>query len=143
MAASKHNRASGCGTNPFFLDLFRNHHPADERERIWHSAIALAGDGTPPLRFPIYESLYLLNVYARKMVDLLEELSAKFALDRDSVVYHQSLIQYVRAAASQSITGLMSGVEITESWLFESQRRAEEGKLRDGDDVDLSEGGQT
>jgi hypothetical protein len=139
MADSKHTRASGCGTNPFFLELFRNKSEADERERIWHSAISLAGGGTPPLRFPVYETLYLLNVYAQKMIDLLEELSSKYALDRDSVVYHQSLIQYVRASASQTMAGYMSGVEITEGWLFESQRLAEERRRREQGDGDLAE----
>jgi hypothetical protein len=139
MADSKHTRASGCGTNPFFLELFRNKSEADERERIWHSAVSFAGDGAPPLRFPLYETLYLLNVYAQKMVDLLEELSSKYALDRDSVVYHQSLIQYVRASASQTISGHMSGVEITEGWLFESQRLAEERIRREQADSGLTE----
>jgi hypothetical protein len=139
MADSKHTRASGCGTNPFFLELFRNQNEADERERIWHSAVSFAGDGTPPLRFPLYKTLFLLNVYAQKMVDLLEELSRKFALDRDSVVYHQSLIQYVRASASQTMAGYMSGVEITESWLFESERLAEERRRREEGDAGLPE----
>ena len=70
MALSKLNHASDCGTNSFFLELFRNRSASDERERIWQSAVSHAGESTPPLRFPIYESLYLLNVYAQKIVDL-------------------------------------------------------------------------
>jgi len=52
MAVSKNNRASGCETNPFFLELFREHGESDERERHWHTAMAHAGEGDPPLRFP-------------------------------------------------------------------------------------------
>jgi hypothetical protein len=40
----------------------------------------------------------------------------------------------------------MSGVELTEEWLFESQRRKEEERLRDPDDVyksRLQEGART
>ena len=65
--------------------------------------MAHAGEGTPPLRFPVYETLYLINVYAQKLVDLLEEVSVRFGIDHESREYHQSLIQFVRAVASQSI----------------------------------------
>jgi hypothetical protein len=29
----------------------------------------------PPLRFPVYEYLHLINVHAQKLVDLLDETS--------------------------------------------------------------------
>lgn len=135
MAASKHTRVSGCETNPFFLELFRGRSDTDERERAWHTAVAHAGEGTPPLRFPVYEALYLINVHAQKLVDLLEEMSSRFGIDHE---YHQSLIQYVRAVASQSIAEYMNGVEITEEWLFDRQRMNEENKFRDPDDVYIS-----
>jgi hypothetical protein len=138
MAASKHTRASGCETNPFFLELFRERSDTDERERTWHTAVAHAGAGTPPLRFPVYEALYLINVHAQKLVDLLEKISSRFGIDHESLEYHQSLIQYVRAVASQSIAEYMNGVEITEEWLFERQRMNEESKFRDPDDVYIS-----
>ena len=138
MAASKHTRASGCETNPFFLELFRGRSDTDERERTWHTAVAHAGEGMPPLRFPVYGTLYLINVHAQKLVDLLEEMSSRFGIDHESLEYHQSLIQYVRAVASQSIAEYMNGVEITEEWLFERQRMNEESKFRDPEDVYIS-----
>lgn len=95
------------------------------------------GRGTPPLRFPAYEYLYLLNVYAQKMVELLEELSRKFAINTESLPYYQSLLQYVRASASRGLLGFMTGVEETEAWLHQSQQRVEEEKLRDPEDVYL------
>jgi hypothetical protein len=138
MAASKDTRASGCEPSPFFLELFRDLSDSGERERTWHTAMAHAGEGAPPLRFPVYESLYLINVHAQKLVDLLEEVSSRFGIDHESVAYHQSLIQFVRAATSQSIAGRMNDVEITEEWLFERQRLNKESKHRDPDDVYIS-----
>jgi hypothetical protein len=138
MAASKDTRRSAPDTNPFFLKLFRNSSVSKERERIWHEAVSHAGAGDPPLRFPVYEHLYLINVYAQKMVELLEDLSRKFAINSESLLYHQSMLQYVRASASHGLIDFMARVEETEAWLHQSQQRAEEQKLRDPDDVYIS-----
>lgn len=138
MAVSKHTRGSGCETNPFFLELFRSGPEFEERERTWHLAMAHAGEGNPPLRFPVYETLYLINIYSQKLVDLLEEMSNRFGIDPESREYHLSLIQMVRAVASQSITEHMNDVEITEEWLFERLWMREERKLRDPEDVYLA-----
>jgi hypothetical protein len=137
MAATKHACASGCDINPFFLELFRDRSETDERERLWHTAIVHAGEGTPPLRFPVYECLYLINMHSQKLVDLLEELSKRFCVEHDSVAYYQSLIQCVRAGASQDIVSFMNDVELTEEWLFERLRINEEKKLRDPEDAYL------
>lgn len=137
MAVSKHNRASGCETNPFFLEVFREHSESDERERLWHAAMGHAGEGDPPLRFPVYECLYRINIYAQKLVDLLDEASSRFGVEYASVTYYQSLIQSVRAGASQDIICFMNGVELTEAWLFEQLRKHEETKLRDPEDAYL------
>jgi len=138
MTVSKHTRKDTPGTNPFFQELFRNSRVSEERESAWQAAVRHAGMGSPPLRFPAYEHLYLLNVYAQKMVELLEELGGNFSIKREPMLYRQSLIQYVRASASQDIVDFMSGVELTEEWLFESQRRKVENSLRDPDDVYIS-----
>jgi hypothetical protein len=137
MAVSKHSRASGCETNPFFLELFREQSEPDERERHWHTAMAHAGECDPPLRFPAYECLYRINVHAQKLVELLDEASTRFGVTHESVAYLQALIQSVRAGASQDIVSFMNGVELTEAWLFEQLRRSEEAKLRDPEDVYL------
>ena len=138
MAVSKHTRKDAPGTNPFFQELFRNSRVSEERERAWHDAVRHAGTGSPPLRFRAYEHLYLLNVYAQKMVELLEELGDNFSINREPMLYRQSLIQYVRASASQDVVDFMSGDELTEEWLFESQCRKEENSLRDPEDVYIS-----
>ena len=137
MAVSKNTRRSSSDTNEVFKTFFQNSQVSEERERAWNDAVRHAGTGTPPLRFPVYEHLYLLNVYAQKMVDLLKDVSTRFALNREICLYHQSLIQYVRAGASQELLQSMVEVELTESWLFQSQRRVEEKKLYDPDDVYL------
>ena len=135
MAVSKHNRASAYQTNPLFLELFRNRPDSDERERDWRIAITHAGEGAIPLRFPVYEALYLINLHAQKLVDLFEDVSDRFGIDRDSFEYHQSLIQLARSAVSQSITEHMHDVETTDEWLFDRQRDAAEKELRDPEDV--------
>jgi hypothetical protein len=135
MAVSKHTRRSASDTNPVFRELFRNSQVSTERQQEWQNAVRHAGTGTPPLRFPVYEHLYQFNLCAQKMVELLEELSNKFAIDREALLYNQSLIQSVRAAISLDIVESMTGVEHTEAWLFQSQQRSEEETLRDPDDV--------
>jgi len=135
MAISKNTRKSVSDTNELFQSFFQNSQVSEERERAWHDALRHAGTGTPPLRFPVYEYLYSLNVYAQKTVDLLKEVSGRFGLNRETSLYHQSLIQYVRAGASRELLESMAGIEHTDAWLFESQRKLEEKNLRDPADV--------
>jgi hypothetical protein len=135
MATLKDTRRSGSDTNPVFRKLFRNSNVSEKREQEWQAAVRHAGTGTPPLRFPVYEHLYQFNLYAEKMVELLEELSNKFAIDSKALLYNQSLIQSARALISLDIVESMAGVEHTEAWLFQTQQRSEEEKLRDPDDV--------
>jgi hypothetical protein len=136
MAATKDTRRSGSDTNPVFRELFRNSQVSDKRQQEWQDAVRHAGTGTPPLRFPVYEHLYQFNLCAQKMVELLEELSNKFAIDPEALLYNECLIQSVRAVISLDIVESMAGVEHTEAcWLFQSQQRSEEEKLRDPDGV--------
>jgi hypothetical protein len=137
MAVSKNTHRSASNTNELFQSFFQNSQVSEERERAWHDAVRHAGTGTPPLRFPVYEHLYSFNVYAQKMVDLLKEVSSRFGLNRETSLYHQSLIQYVRAASSRELLDSMAEIEHTEAWLFQSQRHVEEKKLYDPDDVYL------
>ena len=135
MAAIKDTRRATPETNPVFRELFRNSQVSDKREQEWQDAVRHAGTGTPPLRFPVYEHLYQFNLCAQKMVELLEELSNKFAIDPEALLYNQSLIQSVRSVISLDIVESMAGVEHTEAWLSQTQQRSEEEKLRDPDNV--------
>lgn len=135
MAVSKDTRRSDSYTNELFQSFFENSQVSEERAHAWHDAVPDAGTGTPPLRFPVYEYLYSLNIYAQKMVDLLEEVSSRLGLNQATSIYHQSLIQYVRAGASRELLESMAGIEHTDAWLFESQRKLEEKSLHDSDDV--------
>ncbi len=135
MAVSKNTRRSVTDTNQLFQGFFQNGHVSEEREREWKQAVGFAGTGAPPLRFPVYEHLYLVNVHAQKRVDLLKEVTGKFALNRETSLYHQSLVQYVRAAASRDLLESMAEIEHTESRLFQSQRHVEARKLHDPDDI--------
>lgn len=135
MAVSKNNCKPACSTNQPFQTFFRNSQVSPERERAWRDAIRHAGVGTPPLRFPVYEVLYSLNIHAQKMIEVLEDVASRFSLGQETCLYHQSLIQYVRADVSRDLLESMVSVEHTESWLFESLRRNEEKKLFDRDRV--------
>jgi hypothetical protein len=143
MAVTKGTRRSTPDTNAtqtqLFQTLFKNLRSpnAKDRQRSWQDALRYEGTGDPALRFPVYEHLYLINVCAQKMIELLQELSGKFALNTDTTHYNQSLIQYVRSNVTGDILRSMKEVEITESWLFQSQYRREEKKLFDPDDIYL------
>jgi hypothetical protein len=89
------------------------------------------------LRFPIYESVYFLNLHSQKLVDLIQEMTGKFGIRPEQSLYHQAMIQQVRAAVTGDALGHMHGIEITEEWLFGCLRREEEKQLRDPDDVYL------
>jgi C4-dicarboxylate-specific signal transduction histidine kinase len=138
MAVSKDTRSSPDEANPLFLELFRASKVSADREQAWRDAVRFAATGVPTLRFPVYEHLYQLNVCAQRMVELLEELGSKFSINPEHMLHFEALIQYVRASASQDVVDFMSGIELTEGWLFEGQRRKEEARLRDPDDVDVS-----
>ena len=136
MAVSKNTRRTVSDTNQRIQKLFRNSMgSSDGREQEWRKAVQYAGTGTPPLRFPVYEHLYLLNVYSQRLVDLIEEITNKFGICPQDSLYHESLIQQVRAGVTGDILGHMHGIEITEDWLFGTLRKEEEKSFRDPDDV--------
>ena len=65
MAVSKNTGRTVSDTNQRIQKLFRNSMgSSDGREQEGHEAVQYAGTGTPPLRFPVYEHLYFLNVYS-------------------------------------------------------------------------------
>jgi hypothetical protein len=119
MAVSKNTRNSDSDTNKLF-QTFQSSQVSEERERAWREAVRHAGTGTSPLRFSFYKHLYF--VYAQKLVDLLREL-IDFSHNRETSLYHQSSIQYVRAVVSRDLLESMAGIEHTDAWLFESQRK--------------------
>ena len=136
MAVSKNTRRTVSDTNQRIQKLFRNSMAcSDDREREWREAVRFAGTGTTPLRFPVYEHLYFLNVYSQKLIDLIGEITGKFGICPQDALYHESLIQQVRAGVTGDILGHMHGIEITEDWLFGALRKEEEKAFRDPDDV--------
>jgi hypothetical protein len=135
MAVSKNTRRSDPDTNEVLHSFLQSSQVSEERKHEWMEAVRHAETGTPPLRFPAYEHLYLVNVHAQKLVDLLKEVTSRFGLNRDTCLYHQSLIQYVRAAACRDLMESMVEVEHTEAGLFQTQRHAEEKRFYDPDDV--------
>jgi hypothetical protein len=138
MAVSKHTRRPVSETNQKLQKLFRNSMASsDGREQEWRKALDHTETGMPPLRFPIYEHLYFLNIYSQRLVDLIREITGKFGISRRDSLYHESLIQQVRAGVAGDVLDRMHGVEVTEEWLFGSLRREEEKGFHDPDDVYL------
>jgi hypothetical protein len=135
MAVSKHTRRSDSDTNQRIQNIFRRSQVSSERRQEWHQAVQYAEIGTPPLRFPIYEQLYFLNVYSQKLVDLVKQITQRFSIRPEHSLYHQSMIQQVRAGVTSDVLAYMNGIEITDEWLFGSLRREEEKGFLDPDDV--------
>jgi hypothetical protein len=133
MQTLKQKKKSGDATNPFFSDLFAKCSGTDDREQEWRKAIVHVGGGLEPMRFPVYESLFLINSQSQKLLHLLEETSRRYDVFDEQLPFFRSMIQCVRAGASQEIVSLMNDVEVTEEWLFERLRLSEQEKLQERD----------
>jgi hypothetical protein len=133
MQTLKQKKQSEDATNPFFSDLFAKCSGTDDREQQWRKTIAHVGGGLEPMRFPVYEPLFLINTQSQKLLDLLEETSHRYGLFDEQLPFFRSMIQCVRAGASQEIVSLMNDVETTEEWLFEQLRLSEQEKLQERD----------
>jgi hypothetical protein len=129
----KQEKQSDDAANPFFSELFAKRSGTDDREQQWRKAIAHVGGGLEPMRFPVYESLFLINTQSQKLLHLLEETSQRYDVFDEQLPFFRSMIQCVRAGASQEIVSLMNDVEITEEWLFERLRLNEQEKLQERD----------
>ena len=133
MQTLKQKKQSEDATNPFFSDLFAKCSGTDDREQEWRKAIVHVGGGLEPMRFPVYESLFLINTQSQKLLHLLEETSRRYDVFDEQLPFFRSMIQCVRAGASQEIVSLMNDVEVTEEWLFERLRLSEQEKLQERD----------
>lgn len=133
MPTLKQKKKSEDATNPFFSDLFAKCSGTDDREQEWRKAIVHVGGGLEPMRFPLYESLFLINTQSQKLLHLLEETSHRYGVFDKQLPFFRFMIQSVRAGASHEIVSLMNDVEVTEAWLFERLRMNEEKKLQESD----------
>lgn len=137
MAVSKNTRRSTTDTNEPLKQIFRQSQVSKDREKAWIHALLHSETGDPPLRFPVYSSLYLINTAAQQLVDALRTVSERFSIDETWSTYQQALVQSVRASASRNILATMAEIELTEAWLFEAQCKIEEEKFRDPDELYL------
>lgn len=135
MAVSKNTRRSDPDTNQILKDILQSNKVSADREQDWSRALLQTETGDPPLRFPVYEHLYQINLRAQQLVDALSAVSDTFSINQTWLVYQQSLVQYVRAIATRNILTEMTEIEHTEAWLFQTQRGIEEKKFSDPDDV--------
>ena len=135
MAVSKSTRRSTPDTNEPLKQIFRESQVSKDREKAWIHALLDSETGDPPLRFPVYSSLYLINTAAQQLIDALRSVSERFSIDETWSTYQQALVQFVRASASRNVLAAMTEIEHTEAWLFETQRKLEEKKFLDPDDV--------
>src|SRR5260370_22348789 len=100
MAVSKSTLRSVSDTSQQIQEIFRASQVSEDRERAWHHAVHHSGIGTPPLRFPVYEPLYFLNLYAQKLVDLLKEIGGTFGIGEELSLHKQFLVPPVRPTIS-------------------------------------------
>jgi len=135
MAVSKDTCRFPSSTNPLFLELFSTSKGSTDGEREWCGAVQRFESDDHPLRFPIYEYVYLLNLRAQEVIDLLEKIGGLCEIAQDRVAYHQALMQQLRAEASSSAMEHMADIEPMEEWLFERLHKTEERRLLDPDDV--------
>jgi hypothetical protein len=135
MAVSKSTRRSTRDTNQPLREIFQKSPVSKDREQAWIHALLHSETGDPPLRFPVYSSLYLINTAAQQLVDALRTVSERFSIDETWSTYQQALVQSVRASASRNILATMAEIELTESWLFEAQCKIEEDRFRDPDEI--------
>jgi hypothetical protein len=135
MAVSKSTRRSTPDTNEPLKQIFRESQVSKDREKAWIHALLDSETGDPPLRFPVYSSLYLINTAAQQLIDALRSVSERFSIDETWSTYQQALVQFVRASATRNILAAMTEIEHTEAWLFETRRKLEEKKFLDPDDI--------
>jgi hypothetical protein len=135
MAVVKNTRKSVSDTNQIISGFFRKSQVSEERERTWRQAMRLAESGTLPLRFPVYENLYQLNVSPQKLVDLLQDIAGKFGIDSEQMLYHRLLVQGVRSTVTCHVMEYMSQVEHIDLWQFGGRRKIQEKKFEDPDEV--------
>jgi hypothetical protein len=135
MAVSKSTRPSTSDTNQILREILQSNQVCSDREQSWSRALVHTETGDPPLRFPVYEHLYQINVHAQQLVNALRAVDKTFSINQTWSLYQQSLVQYVRAAATRNIMDAMAEVEHTEAFLFQALQYREEKKFYDPDDV--------
>ena len=113
--------------------LLRNKNVSPEQRKIWKAAVRGSERQNAPLRFSLYEQLYLLNLHSQKLVELLKEVDKGFDLFGGLSAYYQSQIQEVRSLASQNIVEFMNDIEITDSVLFAALREQQDAQMLDSD----------
>lgn len=89
------------------------------------------------MRFPIYESLYLLNRNLQETIDLLDQIQNSPRMGKQKFKAYQVEIECLRAEATQDVLEIMNGVEIHEMSTWSRQKKAYEVSLRDPNDIYL------
>lgn len=89
------------------------------------------------MRFPIYESLYLLNRNLQETVDLLDRIQKSPRMPGQKFKAYQVEIECLRAEATQDVLEIMNDIEIHEAYKWSKQKKAYDDTLRDPDDVYL------
>ena len=87
------------------------------------------------MRFPVYESLYILNRNIQALLVVLEEIKKAPGIPKRAFDAYSVEIQYLRCHATQDILEIMNEKEIDEMAKLGKQKKAYEDSLRDLDDV--------
>jgi hypothetical protein len=106
MAASKSTRPADSGTRSGKRNVPHTKPP----KWAWQAPRTLSA--------PAYEHLYLLNLYAQNMVDLLNATEGKYGLRKEMAAYCRAVVQEVCSLASQDILEFMNEIEISNAVLY-------------------------
>lgn len=122
MAVSKSTRKTSPRTNFTPEWILRTSNVSDKRRQAWKAS---RGGESDLLRFPGYEQLYLLNIYAGRLIDVLKGIRGPLSSR------HQAAVELVRSDVSQHILEVLNGVEITDMFLLEEIQKRYAESLQD------------
>jgi len=89
------------------------------------------------MRFPIYESLYLLNRNLQETIDLLDHIQRCPHMAKGKFKAYQVEIECLRSEATQDVLEIMNDIEIHEAYKWDKQKKAYDDGRRDPDDIYL------
>lgn len=138
MAVSKSTRSVHSDTRRRIDALINKSQVSQDRHQVWRKATVHLKDEPDVLRFPLYESLYRLNFYTGRLVDLIAQIGTQLNEEPDDLRLHLFTLQFIRSTLTSDIIDQMGSVEHLEAWIFESLVREEEDDLADPEDAYLA-----
>lgn len=89
------------------------------------------------MRFPIYESIYLLNRNLQETIELLDHIQRCPLMAKGKFKAYQVEIECLRSEATQDVLEIMNDIEIHEAYKWDKQKKAYDNSRCDPDDIYL------